>query len=112
MSVAYEWDVETVTVCDTADSEEGECLDHRHQASFEDAVVDAAMPAPDGCRFSIVLVRDDDEGRAWAYLDGGGLPEFFTDANGVEVHRVPKRFVIEVARAIAKLRLEDTWITH
>lgn len=30
--VIYEWDVETVAIADTAEHEEGECVDHAHQS--------------------------------------------------------------------------------
>ena len=99
MTVVYEWDVETLAATDTVDHEKDEVIDHNHQASYSDALREAAMPAPEGFRFGIVLVRDDDDGRAWAYVENGALPQHFADANGAEIHRVPVRFVREVTKA-------------
>ena len=91
--VRYEWDVETVTIADTAEWEEGEVLDHNHRDSKADALRCAAATPPEGTRYEVVLVRDDDESRSWAYLlPDGTMPEFFLDAIGDEVARVPKKF--------------------
>lgn len=97
MSVEYEWDVETVSVADTEDLEENECVEHNHCASFAEAVLIAAAKPPEGFDHVIVLVRDDDNGRSWAYY-AGDLPERFSDANGEEGIHVPLRFHAEVAR--------------
>lgn len=35
--------------------------------------------------------------RAWVYLDGSKLPEWFTDGNGCDYRKVPQRFHREVA---------------
>lgn len=97
MAVTYEWDVETVTTADTAEHEEGECLEHYHCDSFAEALTIAARPAPDGCEHLIVLVRDDDDGRTWSYVHEGELLPFI-DANGTTCMQAPKRFLAEVAR--------------
>lgn len=96
MTVVYEWDVETVAAVESDDHEQDECVDHYHTESFAEAQRVAATQAPDGFRHQIVLVRDDDEGRSWAYVNGK-LPEFFTDADGHDTARVPKRFHAELS---------------
>ena len=88
--VKYEWDVETV------EEESGDVLDHNHCDSFREAIAAARETPDDGCRFDVVLVRDDDDGRSWAYLDDGKLPTHFLDAYEHEVAKVPQRFVKEV----------------
>lgn len=97
-SVGYEWDVEIVADGDTVEHEDGEVLEHDHCGSYAEAKRKAAETPPEGCRYVIVLVRDDDKCRAWAYLEDGKLPETFTDGLGHEYRQVPKRFVDEVAK--------------
>ncbi len=100
MTVQYEWDCETVANGDSTNFEDGEVIDHAHGASFKDvAAWSAANPCEPGFRHMIALVRDDDEGRSWAYVEDGRLPEFFTDADGADAARIPQRFVREVVRA-------------
>jgi hypothetical protein len=96
MSVAYEWDVETVSDGDTEALEDGEVVDHDHSATYKEALASSNGRPPSGFRFEIVLVRDDDEGRSWACLDDGQLPTHFVDAYGAQVAKVPKRFFREV----------------
>lgn len=104
MTVVYEWDVETLVATDTDEHEEGEVISHRHQTCYVDALREAAYSAPEGFLFAIVLVRDDADGRSWAYVDEAGLPGRFTDANGVDGRRVPIRFAREVAKATSPRR--------
>lgn len=92
MTVVYEWDRETVADGDSADFEDGECIDHRHGVSYMDVLISSREQPPEGCRFLLVLVRDDDKGRSWAYVENGKLDDYFTDANGDELVKVPKRF--------------------
>ncbi len=100
--VEYEWDCETQTSVDSAEHEEGEVLDHRHGESYAKVALDAsAIPEP-GERFAIVLVRDDEAGRSWAYVEDGKLPDYFSDADGRNAAKVPKRFHVEVLRHAAK----------
>jgi len=74
-------------------------IDHRFCESYAQAKEIAALPTDDGTRNEIVLVRDDDYERSWAYIEGGKIPDHFTDANGCDCVKVPKRFNAEVARA-------------
>lgn len=97
-SVGYEWDVEIVADGGTAEHEDGEVLEHDHCGSYAEAKRKASETPPEGCRFVIVLVRDDDKCRAWAYLEDGKLPETFTDGLGHEYRQVPQRFINEVAK--------------
>lgn len=99
MSVDYEWDVEVVSASDTEDLEVGEVIDHRHQDSYAAAAALASTEPEPGQRYMVVLVRDDDDGRSWAYVKEGLLPSHFTDALGHKVAPVPSRFVKEVAKA-------------
>lgn len=100
MTVIYEWDCETVADGASADFEDGECIDHAHDSTYRavKAYAERHQCEP-GFRYQLVLVRDDDDRRAWAYVENGKLPEFFTDADGEDYSRVPKRFHAEVARA-------------
>lgn len=95
MTVYYEWDVEEV-------DEHDDIIDHHHTDSYAKAKAINETPSDEGITSRIVLVRDDDNTRtgcrAWAYMEGSELPEYFEDANGVEVAKVPKRFHDEVAR--------------
>ena len=97
MAVFYEWGVETVTAVDNEDHEENEVLDHDFCGSFAQAKAIADCAPPEGCRFDIVLVRDDDDRRSWAYLDDGKLPLYAEDANGSQWGEIPKKFHQEVA---------------
>lgn len=97
---AYEWDVETVAAVDSEDYAEGDVVEHHHTASFAEAKQFAATEPDEGMEHRIVLVRDDDECRSWAYLkDDGTLPGAFEDAYSRRVAKVPTRFHFEVARA-------------
>jgi hypothetical protein len=97
MTVSYEWDVEVVQ-----DDDENEVLEHLHQSAFADCQKVAAKPADEGCRHDIVLVRDDDDGRSWAYIEDGKLPSHFEDAGGTAVAKVPQRFHKEVLAVVSK----------
>ena len=100
MAVSYEWDCETVTAVESEQFEEGEVMEHYHDAKFKEVLKYSKGEPPAGCKFAIVLVRDDDAGRSWAYLqDDGTLPEEFEDAFGRFEAKVPRRFHNEVSRA-------------
>lgn len=94
----YEWDVEEVV---TEDGDEI-VLDHAHQRSYADCLAFIAKwertLALGAKRLQIVLVRDDQDGRSWAYVRDGELATWFSDAHGVELTKVPQRFRVEVAR--------------
>lgn len=101
MAVIYEWDVETQLEYPDG---ENDVIDHHHFECFSDALSyskTAPEPHDEGkTEHMLVLVRDDNEGRSWAYLDDDGtLPEFFMNADGKNTTRVPKRFHEQVARA-------------
>jgi hypothetical protein len=100
MTVIYEWDCELQTTVDSEEHEVGEVLDHRFKASYQSAkdFIDTTVP-DEGCKFVAVLVRTDDDKRAWAYVEDGKLPEYFLDAYDSEYRRVPKAFHAEVAKA-------------
>ncbi len=100
MATTYEWDVETISDGETEDYEDEEVLDHLHVDTYREALrVSREVPPEQGCRYRIVLVRDDDVKRGWAEVVNGELDEKFTDADGREYARVPVRFFQEVARA-------------
>lgn len=94
--VIYEWDVEIVSAVDTPRLEEGEVIEHLHQTCYSDALALSRNEPDTGTRYVIVLVRDDDIGRSWAYVDSDGLPSHFSDAEGHNVHKVPQRFFKEI----------------
>jgi hypothetical protein len=95
-SVSYEWDVEEVTSIETEMYEEGEVLDHNFTESYEECKKIASRKAPQGIRFEIVLVRDTEDSRSWAYMENGKLPKYFEDASLTETRKVPLRFHKEV----------------
>lgn len=94
--VVYEWDVEIVCTVDCDEYEADEILEHNHTDSYKDAVRFAKSEPPSNCMYAIVLVRDDDRGRSWAYLDNGRLPVNFLDAYDRPTAKVPARFHKEV----------------
>lgn len=97
-NVIYEWDCETVADGDSNDFEDGEVISHLFGDSFQEVKrLSKLNPPEQGFRHEFVLVRDDEEGRSWAYVEGDKLPEFFTDADGADGAKVPQRFVKEIA---------------
>lgn len=97
MTVIYEWDCETVADGESWRFEDGEVIEHTHGSSFAEVMAWASENPPErGIRYELVLVRDDDKGRSWAYMTNGKLPEYFTDADGSDAAKVPKRFHQEV----------------
>jgi len=99
MSVIHEWDIETVTTSATAEREAGEVIEHDHRDSYADCLQTITRTPDAGCHYEIVLVRDDDKGRSWAYVEHGKLPEYFLDAFGEETSKIPQRFHNEIAKA-------------
>lgn len=108
MTVFYEWDVEEIACEALTDNgmefDAGDVMEHYHQTSFKDCktlVNEIDGKNPINSRMQVVLVRDDDHGRLWAYMDkDGNLPEFFSNAWGKVdfCTKVPKRFHEEVKR--------------
>lgn len=102
MTVYYEWDCEEVSASDTAEKEKGEVIEHYHSATYKEALALSLTTPPAGSEWSIVLVRDDDDRRAWANMhdgENGTLPEWFIDGDGIDYRKVPKRFFKEVESA-------------
>lgn len=87
MPVSYEWDIETW------DGEE--ILDHNHRDRLHDFGGEELTLAVAEDGFRLVLVRDDDNGRSWAYVTNGELPEQFLDAYERPVATVPRRYIEE-----------------
>lgn len=79
----YEWDIETTDGDDN--------VEHHHCDTIP------ARPMRDGER--LVLVRDDDNGRSWAYVENGAL-DSFRDSAGEFVCDVPVRYRREFAKSI------------
>ena len=93
MTVFYEWDVETHADGNSPEYEDGEVIDHRFCASFKEAVLVASRPAPPNFRWAVVLVRDDDDRRSWAYLAADNtLPPFFVILAAWNMHACRKDF--------------------
>lgn len=90
MTVRYEWDVETV-------DEHDDIIDHFFQKDYAGVLEELAKDDCPGLIKRAVLVRDDDKGRSWAYLEDGELPEYFENAYGEEAAKVPAKFIREVA---------------
>lgn len=106
MTVYYEWDCEEVSDIDQEGYAKDDVIQHNHSPTYKEALATSRMTPPEGSRWDIVLVRDDDNtrtgDRTWAYMhdgENGTLPEYFCDANGADARKVPKRFFEEVARA-------------
>jgi hypothetical protein len=107
MTVHYEWDLETVAHGDQEQYEDGEVLEHYHAKTFAEVLAwRKDNPPLLGTRYEIVLVRDDNLQRTWAYTsrkerhnrpDQYTLPLHFEDANGVEATKVPARFRNEIS---------------
>ena len=83
--VSYEWVIETV------DTESEDILDVNHTNTYSEALTDAAGRPDKGCFYRIGLVRDDDDGRSWAYVEDGVLPSHFEDAMNCPVAKVPQK---------------------
>ena len=88
MAIEYEWDIETVC------PDTGDVLDHDHTLRIP------------GSLEMLVLVRDDDGGRSWAYVNEGRLPGYFSvpeaDGEYYETNmRVPARFARELQKVYA-----------
>lgn len=97
MSVLYEWDCETVADENNADFELGEVINHVHDATLQEVKAWAdANPCEPGFKHMLVLVRDADDGRSWAYIEDGELPLYFKDSDGSYATKVPQRFHKEV----------------
>ena len=92
MAVFYEWDVELV------DSESLDILDHYVQDSYQACLEQMEEAPDDGCHWTVVLVRNADKGRSWAYIVDGKLPDVFKDSMGDEPAKVPDRFHKEVEK--------------
>lgn len=90
MATHYEWDVEEV-------ASNGDIEEHNHVESYAQARRLADYLNGTGQRADVVLVRDDDRKRAWAYIENGVLPESFEDAMGAAYYKVPKAYHTEVA---------------
>lgn len=75
-------------------------MEHWHQTSYADCLAFIAKnPPEENVRYEIVLVRDDDDRRSWAYMEDGKLPEYALDAYETEWGKIPKKYHAEVARA-------------
>jgi hypothetical protein len=107
MPVYYEWDCEEVSDVEQEGYAKDDVIDHNHSRTYKEALELSKTTPPDGSRWDIVLVRDDDHKRAWAYMsdgENGNLPAMFCDANGVEYKPVPQRFINEVNHANRKAK--------
>lgn len=96
MSVIYEWDLELYNM-DASDSE-AEIIEH----NFGDKLIDVGFPSAHN--EMLVLVRDADGERSWAYVDNSYmLPKYFSrpeaDGKYYETNiKVPQRFHREIAK--------------
>lgn len=97
--VFYEWDIESVEVING----EEVVLDHQHADDLRD------LPTPANDCDRLVLVRDTDGTRMWAYVDNKSrmLPKYFSipqaDGKYYETNvKVPQRFHREIAREMAR----------
>ncbi|WKV20542.1 hypothetical protein 16Q_149 [Pseudomonas phage 16Q] len=87
MSIYYEWRVEEIDGDDIVDS--ADFPDYSQALKFRTCMNEPTR---------LVLVRDSEHSRAWAYMNSDGkLPESFCDAHNQVVAKVPQRFHKEVA---------------
>jgi hypothetical protein len=94
----YEWDIETYN--------DDEIIDHDHRDKLSEFPAEDLLQAINQDQVSLngeftrlVLVRTNENGRAWAYItDDGKLPDQMLDAYDRPVCKVPKRFHEEFAR--------------
>jgi hypothetical protein len=91
----YEW------CCETTTAARGEIIDYFYADKLIEVLEWMAANPPDArTRHEVVLVRDDQRGRSWAYMsDDFKLPARFKDADDTEWSRVPTRFSSEAACA-------------
>jgi hypothetical protein len=89
--VIYEWNIETIEVGDI----DSTVVDNRFADKLSEYEPKHIINNDSDHRKMLVLVRDDDFGRSWAYVIGGILLDKFVDANTQEVADVPKRFHTE-----------------
>mgnify|MGYP001618257199 CR=1 FL=1 len=96
MTVHYEWDVELVRTYADGDND---VVDHNFFSTYLGCkwYVNKKKLDP-SYSLEIVLVCDDDNGRSWAYMEDGKLPEYFQDAYQNDVCKVPVRFHNEVLK--------------
>lgn len=95
--ISYEWVLETREMIDGTDEFDIVDVDHRDTyAEIFDLANESEEPE---CFLVIGLVRNNDNNgsRSWAYIEDGELPEMFTDAEGVEVAKVPAKYRNEVS---------------
>ena len=97
MAVFYKWDVETMTSIEKDNHKKSEIVDRNCALSFAHAMSIASTAPDEGMAYQVVLVRDDDKLRSWAYLSDMSLPSYFEDAYQNYYGKVPKRFHNEVA---------------
>lgn len=98
MTTTYEWDIELWNG--------DEIIDHDHRDRLTEfgseeliLAINSDVLNAAGDYTKLVLVRDSDrDGRAWAYVTDGKLPDQFLDAYDRPVVNVPKRYREEFAR--------------
>lgn len=100
MTVFYEWQVELVQYYpDDPEPDLHDIIDQYPQETFAECMKFIKDPPDEPHqKWDIVLVRNNDTGRSWAYLEDGVMSTHFEDAYGREVSIVPKRFLAEVIK--------------
>jgi hypothetical protein len=105
MKVAYDWDIEELTL-----DEHAEIVDHWYADSLANYPIRPLTPNED-----LTLVRyeytdiDGEQSRYWAYVRNGKLPEFFSDAYDVTDIKVPQKFHKELS---ARLKAHPDWLDN
>ncbi|MDO9385018.1 MAG: hypothetical protein Q7T86_19400 [Hyphomicrobiaceae bacterium] len=87
MPTTYEWDIETWA--------DDEVVDHDHRDRLHEFGGEELTRAVAEDGYRLVLVRNDSEGRSWAYVTNGELAPVFLDSYEKPVAEVPARFVSE-----------------
>ena len=94
MTADYEWVAEV-------QDKDGDIVNFVHADTYKLIRERAArLTVPEGGCLDFALVRTDDAGRSWAYMDHGHLPSIMVDAGFMLVGRTPRKFRRQVERWI------------
>lgn len=84
----YEWVIEELDGY-------GEVVDIYHSSQLDNDEIKLIIK---NSACAIGLVRDNDNGRAWAYVVDGKLNVKFKDANDIQVGKVPQKYIKEFSK--------------
>ena len=91
----YEWIVEELMIDDSM-QDDPDIVDITHCDSYNEAETVVKRLQRLSIPARIALTRDDEDGREWAYMKAGMLPEHFETPFGSIGNKVPNKFHKEV----------------